>query len=130
MKSMELLMEIPADLKGAEKDISSQQAVFNVLRSMLLSAYEKGLGEEQRRTYYKLCDDFERAIEGNASEVLLDDDRVKFIKSSISKSVFLPNDLTRKVEQLIDKMKDVEVVAKLSGGNGTATAQKLNQGRE
>lgn len=118
MKEMSLMIKIPADI---DNELSSQQIVFNIVKNFIFAAHEKGLGEEQRRIYYKLCDDFEIAIKENKDMVMLEDDRAKLIKISMSKAVFTPNDLTRDVERLIDEIKNIDIQVASKNGNGTKT---------
>ena len=70
------------------------------------------VGDDQRRLMYKIMDAFEKAIEKDLKEIVLDDSRLEFIQKCNSKAKFEPNSLSMEVERLIDKIKEVEVEVK------------------
>lgn len=85
-----------------------QEITYNVIRNIVLNYSQKnrGLVEEDRRKYYKICDVFEKAIKPQdngelATEVKLDDDWLGFIKKC-KKETMNPDRFLQKVEELID----------------------------
>lgn len=107
MKKLNLALNIEGLSKGpGEEDKSPIEICVQVIKNIVLNGNSKGLSEEDRRRFYKLIDVFDKAIKENLQEVELEDDWLGFIKRSKREAKFIPSDLTRRVEQLIDDVKD------------------------
>lgn len=107
MKTLKLVI----DLEGLnlEEKKSPQETVVNVIKNIILNwaANEKkrGMNDEERRKYYKICDALEAAVKEGKEAVELEDDWMGMIREA-RKSGLMPNNLLRRVEALIDEVKD------------------------
>lgn len=111
MKELQLVVIID-DLKLEDKDAEKkpQELSFSIIQGIVFgyASEQKGLAEEERRVYYKLCDAIEDAINNDQSSVSLEDEWAKFLQDCKSKSRFLPNKLSQRVEKLIDEMSELK----------------------
>ena len=87
---------------------TSQEITCMVIKNIVLShaAATRGLNEEERRLFYKICDVFDKAIEGKAEEVELEDNYFGFIKKCKRETSLMPDKILQAVEKLIDEVKD------------------------
>ena len=111
MKTLSLDLKIDKlvlDEESGKKN--SKQLMADVIKNVCLgwsnSEKVRGMGEEDRRLYYKVCDELEEAVAGDKMEVQLDDDRMGFIKKCFREARFVPNELLRRVEILVGEVKD------------------------
>jgi len=81
-----------------------------IIRNMIIgwatSGQSRGLNDDDRRKYYKICDAFDAAIKNKAEEVELDDEWMGFIRKAKKDCELIPNELLRKVEANIEAVKD------------------------
>lgn len=97
------------NLLDKDAELTLQELAYNII-SQFVMAYateNKGLNEEERRKFYKLCDVLEDGVKNNSDSVNLEDDWASFLQKCRSKAKFMPNKLTQRIEELIDDMKDV-----------------------
>ena len=110
MKLLSLKVDLDGlNLRDAEvKDMTSQELMVRVIKNIILSYGQKqrGLGEEERRKFYKLSDALEKAAEEKKEEVELEDDWFGFLKKCKRESTLFPDSLLRKVEEAIDAVPD------------------------
>jgi hypothetical protein len=109
MKTMGFSIDLEdLQLADVDRDKSPQELVSEILRIIIMSygSENKGLGEEERRKYYKIADVLEEATKKGAVLVELEDEYARFIQSCRSKCKLLPNKLTQRVEALIDGIKE------------------------
>lgn len=78
----------------------------NIILSWASSGNRRGLSEEDRRRYYKISDAFEKALREGLTDVELEDDWFGFLKKCKREAELVPNDFVRRVEELIDEVKD------------------------
>jgi len=99
-------LKLPKD----EEDKSAIELSTIIIRNMILSwataNQKRGLGYDDRRKYDKICDVFEAAAKDKTEEVELEDDWMGFIRKCMRECELIPNKLLRKVEELIEDVKD------------------------
>ena len=111
MKMLSIKIEIEG-LKLNDEDKSKSPielttlVIKNIILSWASSGQRRGLSEEDRRRFYKITDVFEKAVKDGAETVELEDDWMGFIRKCKRESEIMPNDLVRRVEDLIDTVKD------------------------
>lgn len=105
MKTLNLNINLDV-LKLSEEDRnkSAVELSIAVIKNVILTygITQRGLTEEERRKYYKICDALETAKE---NIVELEDDWFAFIKKCFKDSKLMPDNLLRQVENEIDKVK-------------------------
>ena len=91
------------------KSLPIQQVTYNIIRNIILSYAQanRGLGEEERRMYYKICDAFEKALKNKdngkmAEEIQLEDQWMGFIRKCKKEVRMNPDMALKRVEELID----------------------------
>lgn len=108
MKNLNLNIDL-SDLAVNEEDKQSNPIKISttVIKNVILSVAQsnKGFSEEDRRIYYKLCDAFEVAVKDNTGTLSIDDNWAEFIVKNFKEAKLVPNDLLRKVEQLVEGIK-------------------------
>ncbi len=107
MKTLSLMIDTSTMvLQGEDAQSSPQKLSYNMIRNICMNwsmdeqAKRRGMSEEDRRLYYKLCDDIEEAVETGAETVELEDDRYGFLKKCCKAPSF-PSALQRKVDENI-----------------------------
>lgn len=93
------------NLRDAEvADLSGAELAVRVIKNIILSYAQKqrGLGEEERRKFYKLSDALEAAVESKKDSVELEDDWFGFLKKCKTDCSLMPDTLLRRVEELIE----------------------------
>ena len=111
MKKLRLSFDKAAlNLPKAEEDKSAIELTSIIIRNIIISwatsGQKRGLVFDDRRKYDKICDVLEKAIKENIEEVELDDDWMGFIRKCFREAELIPNELLRKVEGLIEEVKD------------------------
>jgi hypothetical protein len=110
MKTLELVISLEGlNLNEVDSKKTSQELVMAVIKNLMLgwgSQQQKGFNEEERRKFYKISDAFEKAIKDKAETIELEDDWFGFIRKCKREVGILPNDLIRRIEDLIDGVKD------------------------
>jgi|26BtaG_2_1085354.scaffolds.fasta_scaffold05080_9 hypothetical protein len=108
MKTLSLDVKLD-DLNLNEEDSkkSKAEAMRAAIEGIILSYAngKRGLGEDERRKFYKMLDTFD-ALDAGALEVELEDDHVGFLRKCKKEAALMPNKLLRRVEILIDEIKD------------------------
>jgi hypothetical protein len=93
-------------LVGEDKGKTSPKIFCDMVKNIILMAasqkQQAGLGEDDRRVYYKICDKFDAAIKSGAIEIEFEDAEYKMIKDA-KKIHCNPNDLFRRVEEAISE---------------------------
>lgn len=106
MKTMGMVINLEGLKLGAEdKEKLSQEIVKDVIKNIMLGwgqQQQKGMQEEDRRKYYKISDALEAVVKTNVESVELEDDWFGFIKKCKKEMGLIPNDLVRRIEELID----------------------------
>jgi len=119
MKKLKIVFDLE-DIKIANNEkgdeIPIQEITYNVIRNIVLNYSQKnrGLNEEERRKYYKICEVFEKILKALGSEKLeydksyydevkLEDDWFGFIKKC-KRETMNPDKVLQKVEELIDSV--------------------------
>jgi hypothetical protein len=102
MKKLEFKYELPKDIKlnEEEKDMTAPELAGNVIKNVMLTygAAQRGMREDDRRLYYKICDKLDLKQE----VVEFEDTEFGFIKKCFRESGLMPNSLLRKIEELIE----------------------------
>ena len=110
MKILNLNLDIK-DVNLSPEDInkSNQEVMITVLKNVCVawSGQKKGMKEDDRRVYYKLCDDLEKAVNEKKKEVNLEDRRIDFLCKCFKEGIFTPNTLLQRVEELVWQVKDL-----------------------
>ncbi len=108
MKTLKIIVSKDGLELGPLEPLSPQELVVKIVKNAILiaagQAPGRGLGEEDRRKYYKICDVFDTGIKTSAETVQLEDDWFKLIETSF-KAKFVPDNLFRRVEDLIAEVK-------------------------
>ena len=96
-----------------EGEMPIQQVTYNIIRNIIMTyAQEKrGLQEEERRLYYKICDAFEKLLKnkGNGKmpeEIKLEDNWMGFIRKCKKEVRMNPDMALQRVEELIDSVEN------------------------
>lgn len=111
MQIMDFMIQIDdLNFGEEEKSKSPQELIADIINVFILSYSQerKGLDESERRKYYKIQDVFDKAIKEGSEVIELEDEYAKFIKTCRSNSKIFPNKLTRRVEFLMDNIKEKE----------------------
>lgn len=115
MKTLSLLCDLEGiDLEDIDKDKSPQEIAVLVIKNIVITYANRlgatgrptGLKEDERRKYYKLFDRLEKAVKEEAELVELEDDWMGFLRKCKREALFTPNDLSKRIEQLIDDVRD------------------------
>ncbi len=114
MKTLNLQVDLEGIKFGDDlKDKSSAEVASEVIQNIILSygMQERGLSEEDRRKYYKICDALEKAIKSHNGvdtpcNIELEDDWMGFLRKCKRESKLMPNKLIQRVEAIIDAVKD------------------------
>jgi len=111
MKVLNLKIDLQ-DLKLSEEEKKKNPVEIStsVIKNVIIGAAQasRGMSEEDRRLYYKLCDSFDKAIAENQEAVEIDDSWANFIKKGFKEAKLIPNDLLKKIEDLVAAIKDKE----------------------
>ena len=109
MKTLGLSFDKEGMELGAEdKKKTSEEMTVDAIKvvCMAWANTKRGMTEIDRRLYYKVCDDLELALKEKKTEVELEDNRMGFIRKCFREAMLMPNILLRKVEDLIEAVKD------------------------
>jgi len=109
MKVLKLAIDLAGiTLSKEDKSRSPQDITALVIKNIILTYgnLEHGLGEEERRKFYKLVDILEVGVKAKAETIDLEDDYAAFILKCRSKAKMLPGELLRLVEKNLDEIKD------------------------
>ena len=109
MKTLSLALNVEGlTLVGEDKEKSPVELCTLVMKNMILAfgAQNRGLSEDDRRRYYKICGVFEKAVKENLDKVELEDDWFGFIKKCRREGLLMPSDLLKRVEDLVEEVKD------------------------
>jgi len=93
-------------------NVSSQELASRVIKNIILGwgnqakQGEVRFSEDNRRKFYKISDALDTAVKANAEFVELEDDWFGLLKTAKREVSMSPNDLIRRVEDLIDQVKD------------------------
>jgi len=109
MKKLGLNIEL-GNLNVTEEDKKKSpiEITTTVIKNILLgyAQQNRGFNEDERRQYYKICDIFDLAVKENKEEIEIDDAYLALIKKSFKETKLMPNDLLRKVENLLTEIKE------------------------
>lgn len=109
MKTLSLKLNIEG-LKLNDEDSGKSPAglMCLLIKNLILGwgSQNRGLSEDDRRKFYKISDAFDTAIKENAETIDLEDDWMGLIRKAKRDAQLIPNDLLRRVEELIDEVKD------------------------
>ena len=111
MKTLRLNVNLEGlQLTKDDKDKTPQELSTLVLKNIIFNwsstGNRRGLTEDDRRRYYKILDLFDKAVAEKLETIELDDDWFGFIRKCKRESELLPSPLLRRVEELIDEVKD------------------------
>ena len=109
MKTLNLITDLSSlTLTEEDKGKSSQELVTTIVKNVILTwgMEKRGLNEEDRRKFYKISDAFELALKEKKEFVDLEDDWIGFLRKVFREANLMPNNLLRKVEELINEIKD------------------------
>lgn len=111
MKTLRLNLSTEGlDLIEEEKKKSPIELATIVIKNMMLisasQSQHRGMDEEERRKFYKISDVFDKAVKEDLESVELEDDWFGQIKKAKREGRFTPSNLWRRVEELIDEVKD------------------------
>ena len=99
-----------SDLELSKEDEakSPQEITSLVLRNIVLNyaSIKQGLQENDRRKFYKICDVFDVAIKDKLETIELEDDWMGFLRKCRKEGTMMPTKLLRKIEELLDEVKD------------------------
>lgn len=103
MKTLSLMIDVTGlNLQKEDENKTPQQLSVDVMKNIVIAYGQqvKGLGEEDRRKFYKMGDVFDAALKDPAIvEVSLEDDWMGFLKKAFREVKCLPNLLLRRVEE-------------------------------
>jgi hypothetical protein len=112
MKLLNLTIDLVTsqELTAEEKKQSPRDIAITVIKNVVLTygLQVKGLGEDERRVYYKICDVFDKAQQDQVDIVELEDSFAEFIKKVFKESKLMPTDVLKQIENNIKDMKDKE----------------------
>lgn len=91
------------DKKSSPIDVSIK--VINAVLYSYVQQY-KGVGEQERKLYYKLQDIFADASLNKIEFLSLEDDLASFLRKVFRETKLTPNNLLRQVEENIEKTKE------------------------
>lgn len=110
MKTLKMIVSREGVKLPPEDEVRSDQGlVAEVIKNIILNygaQHQGGLTEEDRRLYYKLADIFEKADKEKLESVELEDNYFGLIKKCKRETMLMPNLLIRRVEELIEEVKD------------------------
>jgi len=105
VKKFTITFEIPKDLplNAEDKKKTPQELAQEVIQNVILTAgaSQRGLREEDRRLYYKICDKLDEANKEKSESVDFEDQEFGFIKKCFRETPLNPNKLLRVIEDLI-----------------------------
>jgi hypothetical protein len=104
MKTLSLKVDLSTlNISDEDKQKNGAEVATNIIKNVIYSyaTQNKGFTEDERRIYYKICDAFDVVIKDKKEEVILDDSYIVFIKKVFKETRLIPNDLLRKIEELI-----------------------------
>jgi hypothetical protein len=104
MKSLNLNLNLEGlNLSKEDSTKSAQQILSDVIQNVILGygQQKQGLGEVDRRKFYKIQDALEVAIKEGKESVELEDDWMGFMKTAFREVKLMPNLLLRRVEEKV-----------------------------
>jgi hypothetical protein len=108
MKTLKLAISKEGLNLDEEKDKTPIELSTNIIKNVVLlwGNQQRGLSEEDRRLYYKISDAFDKAVKDNLEEIELEDQWIGFIRKCFKEAKLIPDNLLRRVEELIEGIKD------------------------
>jgi len=109
MKELKLSLDVGGINIGEEdKKKNPSEIVTTVIKNVCLTwaQSKRGMAGEDRKLYYKMCDVFDVAVKEKADSVSLDDNVIGFIRKAFREATLVPDVLLRKIEDLVDAIKD------------------------
>lgn len=114
MKTMQLTFNKEGiDLQEEINSLTMQELTFRVIRNIILAyaGQKRGLDEEERRKFYKICNAFEEAVKPGdngqlITEIELEDDWMGFIRKCKREVTLMPDKVLEQVERLLEAVKD------------------------
>jgi len=109
MKELSLKIDMTGlKLSGDDKSKTPVELVSIVIQNIVLSwaASKRGLSESDRRKFYKIVDLLEKAVEEKLESIELEDSWWGFLRKCKREGTMMPDKLLRRVETLIDDVKD------------------------
>lgn len=107
MKELNLNVDFSAILMNEEdKKLSSRQIMTMIIRN-ILNAYItqlKGLLYNERKLVYSIQDKLKEVDDTKKDTIEFEDNEFGFIKRSFRETKLTPNDLLRKMEEIIDSV--------------------------
>ena len=94
MKVLNLMID-KNDLKldAEQENMSAQEIVTNVLKNVILSnaaASKKGLTEDDRWIYYKICDKISECLKNSTETIEFEDAQMKMITNAFKQCALMP----------------------------------------
>ena len=104
MKTLDLNIELNEAEKKIDSGKTEVELCIQTIKNVILihGNQQKGMPEEDRRLYYKICDVFEKVITDKVVSVELEDTYAGFIKKCFKEVKLTPDSLLRKVEEKIE----------------------------
>lgn len=96
-------------LNPEDSKMSTAELVAMVIKNVMLGwgqQQPKGMQEEDRRLFYKICDALEKAVKDKVEAIDLEDTWMGFIRKCKKEIGMNPNELIRRIEELIENVKD------------------------
>lgn len=110
MKRLPLIIDLKGiNLSEEEKNLPVQELVSISIKNIILGwgrSQQKGMLEESRRLFYKISDALETAVKEGKDSIDLEDQWFEFIKKCKREVGIVPNLFLRKIEDLIDSVKE------------------------
>lgn len=110
MKTLGMVISLEGLNFPPEEKRIPQEFVCTVIKNCILLAaqqtQQRGLAEENRRKYYKICDLLDKAVVDKAETVELEDDWMGLIRKSFHEININPDGVWRKVEEKVLEVKD------------------------
>ena len=111
MKTLELKFNLEGIVLSPEdKGKISQEITVIIIKNLIVNygiqSQNRGLNEDERRKFYKICDLLDKAVKDKVDSVEFEDDWMGFLRQAKRSTNMIPNELVRKVEELIDAVKD------------------------
>lgn len=115
MSKNEKILSLEMDLEGlvgieeAKKkpDYKPQTFAVNVIKNVLTGYAQvlKGLVQQERKQFYDVIDCLDKAVTADQKEVSLPSESAGFIRKCFREARLTPNDVLRRVEELVNNMK-------------------------
>lgn len=110
MKKLGMVFSLEGvELADKQKNREVVDLSAEIIRNVIIiwgNQKQRGLGEEDRRKYYKISDVLDIAVKEHKTEIELEDDLMGLVKKAFREVILTPDTLLRQVEILVADVKD------------------------